>query len=86
MPVKKDFSLQDAVYSVLGAVVPSCGDALRLVERGKQRPLNLRERFVLLYNSPLCPHCNCKRETFEKERARLREIEAERRRANKGHP
>jgi hypothetical protein len=78
MEKKPAFSLQDAVYSVLGAVVPSCGDALRMVERGKERPLNLRERFVLLYNSPLCPHCNCKRETFEKERAKLKEIEAAR--------
>ena len=71
-------SLEDVVYRALGAIVPSCGDALRLVELGQQRPLNKRERFVLFYNSPLCLHCNCNRERFDKERDKMREIEAER--------
>jgi len=75
---KKKASFGDAVYGALGAVVPSCGDALKMVERGQERPLKLHERFVLFYNSPLCLHCNCNREKFEKERAKMREIEAAR--------
>lgn len=71
-------SVGDVLYAGLGAVVPSCGTALRMVEIGQERPLKLHERFALLYNSPLCPHCSCKREKFDKERARLREIEAAR--------
>lgn len=71
-------SVGDVLYAGLGALVPSCGSALRIVEIGQQRPLKLHERFVLLYNSPLCLHCSCKREKFDKERARMREIEAAR--------
>lgn len=78
---KKNISLGDAVYGALGALVPSCGDALKMVERGQERPLKLHERCVLVYNSPLCLHCNCKREKFEKERAKMREIEAGRKEA-----
>ena len=68
----------DVVYSILGAVVPGCGTALRLVALGQERPLTLRERLVLKYNSPLCLHCNCKRETFDEELKRMREIEEQR--------
>jgi hypothetical protein len=71
-------SASDVVYSVLGAVVPGCGNALRMVELGQERPLTLRERFVLKYNSGLCLHCNCKRDTFDKELQRMREIEQQR--------
>lgn len=74
----KRISPGDIIYSLLGAIVPSCGEAMRMVEIGKERPLRPGERFVLLYNSPLCPHCNCNREKFNKERAKLREIEAAR--------
>ena len=73
---KRKSTLSDAVFDAMGSVVPSCGTALRLVETGQRRPLSLRERFVLLYNSPLCPHCQCNREKFEKERARMRDIRA----------
>ena len=75
---KSKLTVGDIVYSVVGAVVPSCGTALRLVEKGQQRPLKFYERMALVYNSPLCPHCSCKRERFDKERQRMREIEAER--------
>jgi len=75
---KKKASLGDMIYGALGAVVPSCGDALKMVERGQERPLKLHERFVLFYNSPLCLHCNCNREKFEKERAKMREVKAAR--------
>jgi len=75
---KASRSIGDLVYAGLGALVPSCGTALRMVETGQQRPLKLHERLVLAYNSPLCPHCSCKREKFDKERERLREIEAAR--------
>ncbi|MGC6456174.1 MAG: hypothetical protein ACON39_09210 [Coraliomargaritaceae bacterium] len=68
----------DFFYGAIGAVVPSCGTALRLVEKGQERPLKLHERLALIYNSPLCPHCSCKRERFDKERQRMREIEASR--------
>ena len=71
-------STGDVLYAGLGALVPSCGTALRMVERGQQRPLKLHERFALWYNSPLCLHCSCKREKFDKERQRLREIDAAR--------
>jgi hypothetical protein len=33
----------------------------------------------LFYNTPLCLHCNCKRDKFDKERAKLREIDRQRR-------
>lgn len=72
-------SAADVFFDTLGAVVPSCGSALRMVERGQERPLSLKERFVLTYNSPLCLHCNCNRRKFNEERAKMRAIEAERR-------
>lgn len=75
---KTDRSIGALIYAGLGAVVPSCGTALSLVEQGQQRPLKLHEKFVLVYNSPLCLHCNCKREKFDKERAKMREIAANR--------
>lgn len=64
---------------MLGTLIPSCMDGLRLVELGQQRPLKLHERIALIYNSPLCLHCNCNRQKFNKERAKLREIERRRR-------
>ena len=76
---KSSRSAADVVYGVLGAVVPSCSTALRLVETGQQRPLTLRERFVLKYNSPLCLHCNCNRDKYDKELERMRTIERRRR-------
>lgn len=76
-PQSKSFA--DYAFDVFGAIVPSCGPALRMVELGQERPLKLKERFVLLYNSPLCPHCRCNRAKFNKERAKMREIETARR-------
>ena len=75
---KKKRSFADLVFDAVGAVVPSCGPAMRMAELGQERPLKLGERAVLLYNSPLCPHCRCNREKFDKERAKLREAEAAR--------
>ena len=71
-------TLADRTCEILGTLIPSCGDGLRLVELGQKRPLKLHERFALLYNSPLCLHCNCNRQKFDKERAKLRDIERER--------
>ena len=64
----------DVFFDAVGAVVPSCGPALRMVERGQERPLKLSEKFVLLYNTPLCLHCNCNRAKFKEERAKMRAI------------
>ncbi|MFU8847774.1 MAG: hypothetical protein ACNA77_03540 [Opitutales bacterium] len=72
-------SASDLFFDTLGAVVPSCGPALRLVEIGQERPLSLKERFILTYNSPLCLHCNCNRRKFNEGRAKMRAVEAERR-------
>jgi hypothetical protein len=77
-PKPSSRSVVDVVFDTVGAIVPSCGAALRLVERGQERPLSLRERFVLFYNTPLCPHCQCNREKFTKEREKMRTIAAER--------
>lgn len=74
-------SAADLFFDTVGAVVPSCGPALRMVELGQERPLSLKERFVLTYNSPLCLHCNCNRRKFNEERAKMREIEAQRKSA-----
>lgn len=71
-------SVADIMFDTIGAIVPSCGPALRMVELGQERPLSTKERFVLLYNSPLCPHCRCNREKFNKERAKMRDIAAAR--------
>lgn len=71
-------STTDRIYGILGAIFPNCGDALRMVEIGQERPLKAHERFVLAYNSPLCLHCNCKREKFDKEREKYRAAEATR--------
>ena len=73
---EKNPTAADRVYTFLGAIFPNCGDALRLAELGHERPLKLRERFVLAYNSPLCLHCNCKREKFDKEREKYRSAHA----------
>ncbi len=83
-PKKSTRSAGDAVYDFIGHLVPSCSTALRLVELGQARPLTLREKFVLKYNSPLCLHCNCKRETFDKELERMRDLEAQRNNENGG--
>ena len=72
-------SLSDHACGILGKLIPSCGDGLRLVELGQERPLKLHERVALFYNSPLCLHCNCNRPKFNKERAKMREIERQRR-------
>jgi hypothetical protein len=74
-------TMTDRIGAVMGLLIPSCMEGLRLVELGKQRPLKLHERLVLFYNSPLCLHCNCNREKFDKERAKLRELDRERRSA-----
>ena len=68
-------SAVDIFFDAVGAVVPSCGPALRMVERGQERPLKLGEKFVLLYNTPLCLHCNCNRAKFKEERAKMRAID-----------
>lgn len=77
---KRKRSPADMLFDAVGSVVPSCGPAMRIVEIGQQRPLSLKERFVLTYNSPLCLHCKCNRRKFDEERAKMRKIEAERRR------
>ena len=64
-------SAADVFFDTVGAVVPSCGPALRMVEKGQERPLRLTEKFVLFYNSPLCLHCNCNREKFKEEKAKM---------------
>ncbi len=69
----------DIFFDAVGAIVPSCGPALRMVELGQERPLKLSEKLVLTYNSTLCLHCNCNRRKFQEERAKLREIEKQRR-------
>jgi hypothetical protein len=76
---KRKRSAADVFFDTLGAIVPSCGPALRMVERGQERPLKLGEKFVLLYNSPLCPHCNCNRAKFNEGRARMRTADQQRR-------
>lgn len=68
----------DLIYGLLSAVVPSCNPAMEMVERGKKRPLKFTEKFVLLYNTPLCPHCNCNRQKFNVERAKMRKIRSQR--------
>ena len=62
-----NFSLVDAIYNFLGIIFPNCRDALKLVEKGQETPLKWHEKFALKYNSPLCLHCNCNREKFDKE-------------------
>ena len=78
-PKQRKRSASDVFFDTLGAVVPSCGPALRMVELGQQRPLSLGERFVLTYNSTLCLHCNCNRRKFKEEREKMREAERARR-------
>jgi hypothetical protein len=74
-PTKR--SAADLFFDTVGAVVPSCGPALRMVELGQQRPLSPKERFVLTYNSTLCLHCNCNRRKFNEERAKMREAQSQ---------
>ena len=47
---KSKRSAVDVFFDAVGAIVPSCGPALRMVERGQERPLKLGEKFVLLYH------------------------------------
>lgn len=68
---KSKGSLSDRIYNAVGMVVPNCESALRMAETGQKRPLNLKEKFVLFYNSPLCPHCSCNREKFKEEKAKM---------------
>ena len=68
---KPKVSLADRIYNAVGTVVPNCEPALRMVEIGQKRPLKLKEKFVLFYNSPLCPHCSCNREKFKEGKAKM---------------
>lgn len=70
---KSKRNVTDVLFDVAGAIVPSCGPALRMVELGQERPLSLKEKFILVYNSPLCPHCKCNRRKFDEERAKMKE-------------
>jgi hypothetical protein len=82
MEVKKNNKKRtaaDLFFDTIGALVPSCGPALRMVERGQERPLKLGEKFVLFYNTPLCLHCNCNRRKFREGREKMREFEKSRR-------
>ena len=72
---KSKRSAVDIFFDAVGAVVPSCGSALRMVERGQERPLKFGEKFVLLYNTPLCLHCNCNRAKFKEEKAKMRAMD-----------
>ena len=69
---KRKFSILDCIYNVLGFIFPNCRDALKLVEKGKKEPLRWHEKLLLKYNSPLCLHCNCNREKFDKEYKKLK--------------
>ena len=75
---KKKRGAADLFFDTVGALVPSCGPALRMVELGQERPLTIRENVVLMYNSPLCLHCNCNRRKFDEERAKMREMQRSR--------
>ena len=83
MPVKQKRSAADVFFDTVGAIVPSCGPALRMVERAQERPLKIGERVILFYNSPLCLHCSCNRAKFKEERAKMKKLEALRRSLNK---
>lgn len=78
-PAKKSTrSAGGAAYDFLGHLMPNCSTALRVVKLGQERSLSLREKFVLRYHSPLCLHCNCKRETFDGQLEKMRALQAER--------
>ena len=82
MSPKQKRSAVDVFFDTVGAIVPSCGPALRMVERAQERPLKIRERLVLFYNSPLCLHCSCNRAKFKEERAKMKKLNSERRISN----
>ena len=79
MSPKQKRSVVDVFFDTVGAIVPSCGPALRMVERAQERPLKIGERVVLFYNSPLCLHCSCNRAKCKEERAKMKKLDAERR-------
>ena len=83
MSLKQKRSLADVFFDTVGVIVPSCGPALRMVERAQERPLKISERAILFYNSPLCLHCSCNRAKFIEERAKMKKLEAIRRSLNK---
>jgi hypothetical protein len=68
---KPKVAMTDRIYNAVGAVIPNCETALRMVELGQKRRLNFKEKFVLLYNTPLCPHCNCNREKFKEAKTKM---------------
>ena len=79
MSSKRKRTAVDIFFDTVGAIVPSCGPALRMVERAQVRPLKIGERVVLFYNSPLCLHCSCNRAKFKEERAKMKKLDAQRR-------
>ena len=79
MSSKRKRTAVDVFFDTVGAIVPSCGPALRMVERAQVRPLKIGERVVLFYNSPLCLHCSCNRAKFKEERAKMKKLDAQRR-------
>ena len=70
------------IYRILEEILeclPNCRAALRLSEKGVERPLKWHERAALTYHRPLCPFCACNRNKFESLEQRRLDVEAERR-------
>ena len=48
MSPKQKRSVADVFFDIVGAVVPSCGPALRMVERAQERPLKIVALFYFI--------------------------------------
>ena len=53
------------LFHFFGKLMPTCYRALDMAEKGCERPLSIKEKIVLKYNSRLCMHCNCAEERFK---------------------
>lgn len=66
------------IIEFFGKAMPNCFAALRLAERGAEKPLSLPEKAALRYHSGLCLHCNCAQRKFDRAVEILHEAEAQR--------
>lgn len=66
------------IIQLLGRILPNCYAALRLAEKGSEKPLNLPEKALLRYHSGLCPHCDCARRKFDRAVAAMEEAQSSR--------
>ena len=59
-------------------IMPNCGKAMSLVEKGIEQPLSASDKLALKYHGRLCPFCGCNEGKFSSLFERYKEIDTKR--------